>query len=325
MASQARVHRLTDERRALARMGDEVRRGLTARPKSLPPKYFYDERGSRLFAAITHLPEYYLTRAEASILERHAEAILTRTRPAELVELGAGFATKTRRLLQAGRALGCLERYVPVDVSGEAMDGAVARLAAEYPWLEIEALVADFERDLGRLGPAPGRLVAFLGSTIGNFESRSAVAFLREVRGLLGEGGYLLLGTDLVKDRATLERAYNDAQGITAEFNRNVLHVLNRELHADFVPQRFRHVALYNEEQARIEMYLEARQSHTVRLGALGLQVAFAERERLLTEISCKYTRGSVEALLETAGFELQAWWSDPQNRFALSLASPVP
>ena len=307
---------------ALRTMEDDVRRGLTSVPKQLPPKYFYDGRGSWLFEKITCLPEYYLTRAEKSILDQASGEITRITEPEELLELGAGSAAKTGLLLEAGRAHGTLKRYLPVDVSAPMSEHATERLSKDYPWLEVHAIVADFERHLGRIPPSPNRLVAFLGSTIGNLARPRAVAFLSQVAGLLGQGGFLLLGADLIKDRAVLEAAYNDSQGVTADFNRNVLRVINRRLGGNFDPAAFEHVAYYNQEEERIETYLESASAQTVKIEVLGLTVSFEKGERMSTEVSCKYTRSSVEEILSRAGMSLREWFTDDGETFSLSLAA---
>ncbi len=304
---------------ARALMAEEVRMGLAARPREIPSKYFYDERGGALFDEITRLPEYYLTRAEQVLLERHAEEAVSLARPRALIELGPGSATKTRLLIEAGRRTGTLECYVPFDVSREAAEKSARDLVARHPFLSVHAVVGDFERHLDRVPPARSPLVAFLGSTLGNFLRSRAEALLRRVASLLGPEGWFLLGTDLVKDKATLEAAYNDARGVTAEFNRNILRVVNRGLDGDFLPEAYDHVAFYDEAGERIEMHLRAREPQRVSLRALGLDIEIEAGEAIRTEVSCKYTRGSVEAMLEAAGLTLVRWYDD--GRFALSLA----
>jgi L-histidine Nalpha-methyltransferase len=308
-----------DWRSALA---DDVRAGLTARPKRLPPKYFYDARGSALFEDITRLPEYYLTRAETEILIDAADAIVRRIRPVELVELGSGSSRKTRLLLEAMHRHRTGGRYAPLDVSEDALVGAADALGADYDWLQFDGFVGDFTRDLGLLPRRGPRLVAFLGSTIGNFGPAERAELLAGLRAGLGDGDRFLLGVDLVKNRATLEAAYDDAAGVTAEFNRNLLHVLNRELGADFPVDAFEHVAFYDEGHARVEMHLRAGRALAVAFPGLGLEVAFAAGELLHTEISCKFTRPQVERELGTAGLGLDAWHEDAERRFALALAS---
>lgn len=299
----------------------DVARGLTRSPKQLPPKWFYDARGSELFERITELPEYYPTRAEREILHRRAGEIAEATGARTLVELGSGSSEKTRLLL---RALPELAWYVPVDVSESALTGAGQALADEHPELTVHALVADFQSGL-TLPRAPGpRLVAFLGGTIGNLLPDERVVFLAAVADLLSPGDALLLGTDLVKDEATLVAAYDDARGVTAQFNKNVLAVINRELGADFDPDDFDHVAVWNSADEWIEMRLRARTEHTVKIPALDLLVHFAAGEELRTEVSAKFRWERVRGELATAGFDLRQWWTDEAGRFALSLAVRV-
>jgi len=304
-------------------MAREVREGLGARPRFLPSKYFYDERGSALFERITLLPEYYLTRSEQTLLDASAATIARITGLAELVELGSGSARKTRTLIDAGLAEGTLRRFLPFDVSSEIAERAARAMAAAYPGLDVHAVVADFEADFDKVPPGERRLVALLGSTIGNFPDRAGVRLLRKFATLVARpGSWLLLGTDLVKDRAVLEAAYNDAQGVTAEFNANILHVINRHLDGDLDPARFEHVAFYHDEARRIESYLRARERHTAHLAAIDLDVEFAAGEMMLTEVSCKYTRESVERMLGEAGLALRHWFTDVDETFALALSS---
>ena len=305
---------------------DDVLDGLTRPFKELPPKHFYDAYGSELFDRICELPEYYPTRAERSILEARATDIARLTGAGELVELGAGYATKTRVLLDAMRDAGRLRRYVPFDVAESVVRDVAVALSGEYPGLQVHGVVGDFERHLDRIpGPLPGvpRIVAFLGGTIGNFAPGSRRRFLRSLGALLGPEDFLLLGTDLVKDPRVLEAAYDDSAGITAEFNRNVLTVVNRELAADFPVEDFEHVAFYDAEHEWIEMRLRARHACDVHVGALGLTVHFARGEELRTEISAKFTRGRVEDDLASAGLKLMHWLTDSEERFALSLSAP--
>jgi L-histidine Nalpha-methyltransferase len=310
---------VADWRSALA---DDVRAGLTAKPKRLPPKYFYDARGSELFEDITRLPEYYLTRAETAILIDVADVIVRHIRPVELVELGSGSSRKTRLLLEAMHRHRSGGRYAPLDVSEDALAGAADALGADYDWLQFDGFVGDFTCDLGRLPRRGPRLVAFLGSTIGNFTPAERATLLAGLRAGLADGDRFLLGVDLVKDRATLEAAYDDATGVTAEFNRNLLHVLNHELGAGIPVDAFEHVAFYDEGQARIEMHLRATRAMEVAFPSLGMEVAFAAGELLHTEISCKFTRPQVERELDAAGMRLEAWHEDAERRFALALAS---
>ncbi|MBB5954201.1 L-histidine N-alpha-methyltransferase [Saccharothrix tamanrassetensis] len=319
---QLDVH-LTPEDAVVA-LRAEARAGLSAQPKWVSPKWFYDAAGSELFEEITRLPEYYPTRAEREILVARAGEIAETTGAHALVELGSGSSEKTRLLLDALRAHGTLERFVPLDVSSSALTEAAGQITADYPGLAVHGVVGDFTEHLGLLPGAPPRLVAFLGGTIGNLIPEERDKFFTSVRDVLEPGEWLLLGTDLVKDPEVLVRAYDDARGVTAEFNRNVLRVLNRELGADFDPLAFRHVVLWNADQEWVEMRLRA--SHPVRahVAALELDVEFAEGEELRTEVSAKFRREGVERELAAAGFELHRWWTDPEGRFALSLARVV-
>ncbi|MCF4136020.1 L-histidine N(alpha)-methyltransferase [Streptomyces sp. Tue 6430] len=297
----------------------DVLQGLTATPKTLPPKWFYDADGSELFERITELPEYYPTRAEREILVDRAGEIAAAAGARTLVELGSGSSEKTRHLIGA---LTDLDTYVPVDVSESALTGAGRALAAERPGLSVHALIADFTAPL-TLPDTPGpRLVAFLGGTIGNLLPAERAAFLGSVRALLSPGDALLLGTDLVKDEEVLVRAYDDAAGVTAAFNKNVLAVVNRELGGDFDPDSFDHVSLWDAENEWIEMRLRSRTAQTVKLPALGLAVDFAAGEELRTEVSAKFREPGVRAELSAAGLELSRWWTDRQGRFALSLST---
>ena len=301
--------------------------GLTSEPKSLPPKWFYDAQGSALFEKITELPEYYPTRAEREILHARAAEIAARTRARTLVELGSGSTEKTRLLLDALRTAGALRCYVPVDVSEPALVAAGDALSAEYPGLEVRAVVSDFEEHLGfpAEGDAPApRLVAFLGSTIGNLLPSQRADFLSRVRAGLRAGDSFLLGTDLVKDPALLVAAYDDDSGITAEFNKNVLAVLNTELGADFDRDAFEHVAVWDADAEWIEMRLRSLDDQAVHLPAIGRTVSFAAGEEMRTEVSAKFRRSGVEAELASAGFRMQSWWTDSAAQFGLSLSVPV-
>jgi L-histidine Nalpha-methyltransferase len=303
-------------------LADDVLDGLTRPLKELPPKHFYDTRGSELFDAICELPEYYPTRTERAILATCAAEIVARTGAGELVEMGSGSARKTRVLLDAMAEAGTLERFVPVDVSEAALRASAAQLVEEYPGLLVRGLVGDFERHLGLLPePEAPRVMCFLGGTIGNFPPGSRRRFLRGLAKRLGEDGHLLLGVDLVKEPGLIEAAYNDAAGVTAEFNRNVLRVINRELDADFDVEAFEHVAFFDSEREWIEMRLRARARQRVTVGALGLSVEFAPREELRTEISAKFTRERLEADLAAAGMELAGWFTDEREWFATALA----
>ncbi|QCD59736.1 L-histidine N(alpha)-methyltransferase [Streptomyces hawaiiensis] len=296
----------------------DVHRGLSGRPRTLPPKWFYDAHGSDLFEKITELPEYYPTRAEREILLARSGDIAAATRARTLVELGSGSSEKTRHLIDA---LTELHTYVPVDVSESALSQAGQALAAERPGLDVHALIADFTAEL-TLPDTPGpRLVAFLGGTVGNLLPAERAAFLASVRALLAPGDALLLGTDLVKDEEVLVRAYDDAAGVTAAFNRNVLSVINRELGADFEPAAFDHVAVWDAGHEWIEMRLRSRTAQTVKVPALDLAVDFAAGEEMRTEVSAKFRQEGVRAELSAAGLDLAHWWTDGAGRFALSLS----
>jgi L-histidine N-alpha-methyltransferase len=298
--------------------------GLTSTPKWLPPKWFYDARGSELFEDITRLPEYYPTRAEREILHARATEIAQRTGAHTLVELGSGSSEKTRLLLDALRHHGSLREFVPLDVSGSALREAVDAITADYPGLAIHGVVGDFTEHLHRVpGEAP-RLVAFLGGTIGNLLPDERASFLQSMRAVLDGGEWLLLGTDLVKDPGVLVAAYDDAAGVTAEFNRNVLRVLNRELGADFDVEAFSHRAVWDADHEWVEMRLVAMRDMHVVVPDIGVSVDFARGEQMRTEISAKFRRDGVEAELAAAGFHLNGWWTDQQGRFALTLARAV-
>jgi L-histidine N-alpha-methyltransferase len=307
-------------------LADDVLDGLTRPFKELPPKHFYDARGAELFDRICELPEYYPTRAERAILEQNSHELAALTQAAELVELGSGTASKTRVLLSALHDSGTLRRYVPVDVTESMVRECAAELTVEYPGLQVHGVIGDFERHLGEIPAAVGpRIVAFLGGTIGNFQPGSRRRILREISRLLGPRDYLLIGTDLVKDPRVLQAAYDDAQGVTAEFNRNVLRVLNRELDADFEPEDFDHVALFNAEHEWIEMRLRARREHTTIVRDLDLPVHFDAGEEIRTEISAKFTSERIEGDLATAGLELVRSFTDPEKLFALTLSRLAP
>jgi L-histidine N-alpha-methyltransferase len=310
------------EERSLA---NDVLDGLTRPFKELPPKHFYDSRGSELFEQICEQPEYYPTRTERSILEARAAEIVGATGAGELVELGSGAADKARILLDAMAAAGTLQRYVPLDVSEVVVRDAAAQLVEEHPELRIHGVIGDFERHLDRV-PAPidgvPRIVALLGGTIGNFPPGTRRRLLRSLGTLLGPEDRLLLGTDLVKDPTVIEAAYDDAEGVTAEFNRNVLHVINRELDANFTPEQFDHVAFFDRRHEWIEMRLRSQRPHSVMIADLGLQIEFAAGEEVRTEISAKFTRARIESDFRAAGLALDRWYTDEDARYALSLAS---
>ena len=297
----------------------EVREGLTDHPKWLSPKWFYDAAGSELFERITELDEYYQTRAEHQILQRTALTIAELTNAATLVELGSGSSEKTRLLLDSLRKHGTLRRFVPLDVSESALRGAVSAIESDYPELIVSGVVDDFTT--GRLDEGDDRLVAFLGGTIGNLLPEERAAFFAALHAAMRPGEWLLLGTDLVKEPSRLIRAYDDAAGVTADFNRNVLAVLNKRLGADFDVDSFEHVARWNTDQEWIEMRLRARRPMHVRVRELALDVDFAEGEEIRTEISAKFRRNRIADELAVAGFDLGSWWLDDAAEYALSLS----
>jgi L-histidine N-alpha-methyltransferase len=305
--------------RALRR---DVLDGLTQTPKSLPPKWFYDSVGSDLFDQITRLPEYYPTRAEAEILRARAAQIVAASGADTLVELGSGTSEKTRLLLSALRDSGSLRRFVPFDVDAGMLQAASSAILDEFPGVEIDAVCGDFEEHLDKIPKAGRRLVVFLGSTIGNLTTGPRAAFLSTLSETLQPGDTLLLGTDLVKDTGRLVRAYDDSAGVTARFNRNVLAVVNRELDADFDLDEFGHVARWNTDEERIEMWLRTASAQRVMVNALDLTVDFAAGEEMLTEVSCKFRPEGVAAELEAAGLRRTHWWTDEAGDFGLSLAA---
>jgi L-histidine N-alpha-methyltransferase len=304
-------------------LANDVLDGLTRPFKELPPKHFYDARGSELFERICELPEYYPTRTEKAILGQRARDIVRTTGAGELVELGSGSAEKARILLDAMAAEGSLIRYIPLDVSESVVRDAAHQLVEEYDGLHVHGVIGDFQRHLQRVPPHDGvtRIVALLGGTIGNFPPGTRRALLRDIGSVLGPDDRLLLGTDLVKDPAVIEAAYDDPDGVTAEFNRNVLHVINRELDADFAPDAFDHIAFFDRRHEWVEMRLRSLRPCSVLIGDLGLRVEFAAGEELRTEISAKFTRGRLEADFESAGLALEEWYTDAEDLFALSLA----
>jgi L-histidine Nalpha-methyltransferase len=305
----------------LSGIAADARMGLSAPFKELPPKYFYDERGSQLFEEITELPEYYPTRAERAILDDRAGEIVDAATPSTLVELGSGSAAKTRHLLDAMRSAESLDAYVPVDIAEEITRETAARLIDEYPGLRVHGVVCDYETHLERLPREPGALIAFLGGTIGNFHPHVRRTFLARIASLMYPEDRFLLGIDLVKDRERLEAAYNDSAGVTEEFNKNVLRVLNRELGANFEPSAFDHVAFWDEINSWIDIRLRSVSDQRVTVEALDMQVEFAEQEEMRTEISSKFTREQLEAIHAEAGLVLDGWWTDPEGLFALALA----
>ena len=299
----------------------DVRDGLTQQPKTLPPKWFYDAVGSDLFDQITRLPEYYPTRAEAQILAARAGEIATASGADTLVELGSGTSEKTRALLDALREQGSLRRFIPFDVDPSVLQLAGQAIQQEYPGVEINAVCGDFEEHLGKIPAVGRRLVAFLGSTLGNLTPGPRAEFLVSVSEMMQPGDTLLLGTDLVKDVDRLVRAYDDSAGVTAQFNRNVLTVVNRELGADFDVPAYEHVAKWNADEERIEMWLRSTRPQRVHITALDLDVDFADGEEMLTEVSCKFRRSGVDAELAAAGLERTHWWTDDAGDFGLSLS----
>ena len=299
----------------------DVRDGLTQQPKTLPPKWFYDAVGSDLFDQITRLPEYYPTRAEAQILAARAGEIATASGADTLVELGSGTSEKTRALLDALREQGSLRRFIPFDVDPSVLQLAGQAIQQEYPGVEINAVCGDFEEHLGKIPAVGRRLVAFLGSTLGNLTPGPRAEFLVSVSEMMQPGDTLLLGTDLVKDVDRLVRAYDDSAGVTAQFNRNVLTVVNRELGADFDVPAYEHVAKWNADEERIEMWLRSTRPQRVHITALDLDVDFADGEEMLTEVSCKFRPTGVDAELEAAGLRRTHWWTDEAGDFGLSLS----
>jgi L-histidine N-alpha-methyltransferase len=312
-----------DRREVLDTLVEDVRHGLTRSFKELPPKYFYDERGSELFDRITTLPEYYPTRCERQILNRHAPRIVRATDAQELVELGSGTASKTRALLYAMAGHGSLRRYVPFDFDPTVVEACALELTELYPGLDVHGVVGDFGRDLDRIPDGNRRLFAFLGGTIGNLAPDERAEFLSGLREQMGPEDRLVIGTDLVKDRYVLEAAYNDSAGVTAEFNRNVLRVINEGLDADFNPEAFEHVAFFDEANSWIEMRLRANGAQRVRIDGADLEVTFADGEEIRTEISAKFTREAVDRELRAAGLRLDEFFTDGSKLFGLAFARP--
>lgn len=306
-----------DARRALHQ---EARAGLTGTRKELSPRWLYDARGSQLFDAITTLPEYYLTRCEQALLEQHAARIATRSGADGIVELGSGTSKKTRTLLDAFTATGQLHSYTPFDVCAPILTDAATNIVQRYPNLNVDGVVGDFERHLSRIPSHGRRMVAFLGSTLGNLKPEARAMFLSELSSTLRSGEHVLVGVDLLKDRHVLHAAYNDSKGLTAEFNLNVLEVLNREVHTHFIADHFRHQAVFNEERGGIEMLLQATQRQAVGIPELGITVRFDEGETLRTEVSTKFTPAQLESELAQANFGIREWWTDDMGYFALAL-----
>jgi L-histidine N-alpha-methyltransferase len=310
---------------AFAAMAAEVRAGLARRPlPELPCKYFYDERGSALFERITELPEYYPTRTETAILEAHAARIVSRVEPSELVELGSGAGRKIRLFLDAMRERGRLDSVVLLEISEGYLRDSVSSLQADYPEARMRGIVGDFVLDLPALGPGGGRLLLFLAGTIGNLHPDDVPSFFRSAAGVLAPGDGFLVGVDLVKDAGRLHAAYNDSAGVTAEFNRNILHVLNARLGADFDPAAFEHVAFYDTERQWIEMRLRARRPVRARVPGAGAELSLAPGEEIRTELSCKYTRESLAARLSGTGLAIEEWLTDPESLFASVLLRRV-
>ncbi len=328
---RATVRSLGEVSKEPGRMAEDVRVGLLSVPKDLSPwpKYFYDAEGSEIFEEITALPEYYQTRTELSILEAKAGELVARTGSRELVELGSGSASKTRALLDAMLEAGGAVRYVPFDVSESAVKGSAEKLREEYPEMEISGFVGDFDHSLERLlgrhrKDGSGRLVIFLGGTIGNFTPKRRREFLSRLRGGLESGDYLLVGLDLVKDTRVLEAAYDDAAGVTAKFNKNLLHVLNRKLGGEFDPNLFAHRATFNPEESRVEMWLDSEVAQEVPVKSLGLEVPFEKGEGMRTEISTKFTRESIASAFDEAGLHMLGLYTDNKDLFGLALGEPA-
>jgi L-histidine Nalpha-methyltransferase len=321
MAYTIDVHLSPEEVRR--QMLADALKGLQGEQKSIPPVWFYDERGSQLFEDITQLAEYYPTRAERALLEAHAPSIAELSKADTLVELGAGSCEKTRVLLSALQEIGLLARYVPFDVSDEFLRGAATTLSEEFHSLDIHVVIGDFHQHLAEIPTEGRRMIAFLGGTIGNLNPAQRARFLFDLNCTMSSDDSLLIGTDLVKDRNRLVAAYDDAAGVTADFNRNVLHVLNEQLGGDFDPDRFRHVAVWNEDEQWIEMRLRADEANEVSLAAAGITVRFDEGEDLLTEISAKFTPERVERELSEAGFVVEGMWGAEDGEFLLTLAHP--
>ncbi len=325
LETTASVRRLSPPSNVGSELAADTFSGLTSTPKQLSSKYFYDARGSELFEDITQLPEYYLTRAEAEILTLYADEMMDAIRPEELVELGSGYSVKTRLLLEALQRAGTGALYIPFDISETAIRDASATLSDHYPWLTIEGLVGDFPADLPRIPHSGRRLVTFLGSTIGNFRSPDRVEFYRSVGAMLEPADGLLVGVDLVKDIDTLVAAYDDSAGVTAEFNKNILHVLNRELGADFPVDDFDYVVRWDADEECVSMGLRATRDMVVTITDIGLTIHLAEGEEIHDEVSCKFRRDVVVAEASAAGLAVNGWWTDTGDRFAVALLQPKP
>lgn len=323
-AAPVTIRRLSPPLDHRAELAADIAAGMCSAPKRIPSKYIYDEEGSRLFERITRLPEYYLTRIETAILTEHAPHIVTKADPDELIELGSGASTKTRLLLDAMLAHTRGRRYVPIDISQPALAAAVKTLCDDYPTLAIDGLVGDYEKDLALIPRRGRRLVTFLGSTIGNYPKTPRIEFFSKIRGILEPGDRFLLGVDLMKEPGVVIAAYNDPGGVTAEFTRNVLRVVNRELEADFDVDAFTHLPLWNPVDRCVEAWLEATRPMRVHIGALDLTVPIAGGERIWVEVSCKFTRSGLAGELAEAGLEIEAWYTDPRGWYALALIRPA-
>lgn len=327
LAERLHLQLLDQSHRLQGHQGKDVIQGLTQDPKTIPPRYFYDDRGSELFEQICTLPEYYPTRTETEILQAYAPAIARKTGACELVELGSGSATKTRLLLDAYAQLGDPLRYLPIDVSGGILESSALKLLAAYPSLQVEGLVGTYEQALKSLPPRelPTRMICFLGSSLGNLAPQACDQFFTQITTALAPGEFFLLGIDLQKAKSQLEAAYNDAQGITAAFNLNMLDHLNQRFRGNFNPRQFRHRAFYNEPLNRIEMHLESLKPQMISLEALGLDVEFEAGETILTEISRKFSLSQIRQELEAKGLEPTHTWTDSQAWFGLILCQMQP
>jgi len=321
---ESNIRRLSPEVDHSEDLAMDVRAGLSASPKTLSSKYFYDARGSALFEDITQLPEYYLTRAETEILNSYADEMIAAIEPEEFVELGAGHSVKTRLLIEALGRAGSGTRYVPFDISESALVEAAQHLGESFPWLEIESLIGDFANDLTKISRTGRRLVKFLGSTIGNFKTQERIAFYRTVATMLEDGDGLLLGIDLVKDEETLVAAYYDSAGVTAEFNKNILRVVNRELNANFDLDAFEFIARWDADCECVSMSLKAKRAMDVTIKSLDMVVHLDEGEEIHDEISCKFTFEKVEEEAQKAGLEVTNWWTDSAGRYAVALLRPL-
>ena len=305
-----------------AQMIEDVRHGLTAYRKHLASKYFYDKRGSELFEEITRLPEYYLTEAETEILAGRADGIMTEFQPDEMLELGSGSSLKTRMLIESMYRNSRGRRYVPIDISEEAIRTAASRICDDYPWLEVEGLVGDYVPDLTKIRRRGRRLVVFLGSTIGNYVPTLRHSLLRSVADALQPEDAFALGLDLVKDEPTMIAAYDDAQGVSAKFNKNILHVINRELGGDIPVDAFDHVTRFDSELSCMSQSLRASRRVVANIVALDLAVTFVPGEEIHTEVSCKFTEHQVRDEFEAAGMKLNNWLTDQGDRFAIAVGS---